>query len=311
MSTVRKCLFEDHNSCAVAGTMSAASSTRSSSGGPGLRLRKSSRRNDDEGTPKAKKASSSKKKAKIDSPASAVKQVCVNEMFSVMDPVEPTHEIGRQLELPGTMFSGGRILSKVCRMVEIVEYHPARKLKNSVEPAFQFRDLKDEYDPESLWITLPQYQKCRHEYWLRFPEKKTGYTAVVTELARIENIELTMGGNQTDDGDFVSEKEGSGSGEDLEDDMGADEFDGVDLVGGEDDTTFVKDRFMRSKIYNHFEPHSQTLVGKRVSRKWRHTKSGRLVTQVKVSNNKMLIMKLLCLYLFCVSRALQETLQGS
>ena len=112
--------------------------------------------------------------------------VPITNLFKKMDRVEPHQEIGRVLDLPGGLFSSGKLQSKLSRSCKIINYDPQKQLKNSCEAAFQFEDLTHEHATENLWVTVSQYQKCRHDWFQKNPDKHQEFKAVLTELQRLE-----------------------------------------------------------------------------------------------------------------------------
>ena len=183
----------------------------------------------------------------------------ITNLFKKMDRVQPHQEIGRVLDLPGGLFSSGKVQSKLSRSCKIINYDPQKQLKDSCEAAFQFEDLTHEHATENLWVTVAQYQKCRHNWFQKNPDKYQEFKAVLTELQRLEDAEV--------------------------DNESAEEEDEPEEVAclWEGQRLFKKDSSMKSKAYDHFEPVSEyTDDHGRIHRTWRHLRTNRLVKQIKV-----------------------------
>jgi len=80
----------------------------------------------------------------------------ISSHFEPMDVVRPKQEVGRKLDLPGGLFSSGKNKNKVSRLCEIIAYDPKKQLKDSIEPAFQFKDSTDQ---KLSWVSMQRIRR--------------------------------------------------------------------------------------------------------------------------------------------------------
>jgi hypothetical protein len=184
-----------------------------------------------------------------------------------MDLLVPELEMDRELLMPGGLFSAGKRMSKVSRMCKIIGHSDSMQLRDSTEEAYQFEDLSGEYDTDSLWVNAREYQHIRHNHFLRNVEEHREF------LLDLEQYVLHLPEDEEE-----KEEEGSASEEEMEEEE--------DLQQAENDghaRPFMKDKSLRSKVYNNFAPVSEFTDNRgAVHRTWLYIKTRREVKQTKV-----------------------------